>query len=96
MNKPTIEAFKEIARWAIFLLLGWVIAETLKQINLVTETYAMKVWIFTYTIPVRMIVQTLLTLAGRAIDKYIFTKNKEIIEARSSILNAVPKGLLWF
>ncbi len=96
MSKPTIEALKEVARWAICIAAGWVITETLNQITAVPESATVKLWVFTYALPVRMVLQTALTYAGRAIDKYIFVKNKEILEAKTTVLDTVPKGLIWF
>lgn len=96
MNKPTIEALKEIARWAICIAAGWVITETLNQITAVPESAVVKIWVFTYALPIRMLLQTALTFAGRAIDKYIFVKNKETMQAKTTLLEATPKGLIWF
>lgn len=77
------EATKEALRWVISLVVGWVLAETLKQINLVPEYSMVKVWVFTYMIPVRFIIQTTLSLATRMVDKFVHewnaTKLKGII-----------------
>lgn len=96
MSKPTTEALKEIARWAICIAAGWLITETLNQITAVPESATVKLWVFTYALPVRMLLQGALTFVGRAIDKYVFVKNKEILEAKTTMLDAVPKGLIWF
>lgn len=69
------EAVKEALRWVVSLVVGWVLTETLKQIDLVPEFATVKLWVFTYMIPVRFMVQTGLTLATRMIDKFIHEWN---------------------
>lgn len=71
-KKALVEALKEVGRWLIFLVLSWFITETLSQINLVPETSELKLLYFTYTIPVRFLFQTGLTLLGRGLDKYLY------------------------
>lgn len=70
-KKAIIEALKEGGRWIVFFVIGWVITSTLAQIDLVPATAEIKLWVFTYAIPVRVIFQTLLTVAGRVADKYV-------------------------
>jgi len=76
MKNAYVEALKEVGRWIICLIIGWVIAETLKQINAIQEFQRIKLWVFVYEIPVRLMIQTLLTLAGRAVDKYSHEREK--------------------
>ncbi len=77
MNKPTLEALKEVARWLAAGAIAWFLSETITQIALVPEYSVVNVWVFTYLIPVRALIQFALTLAGRAVDKYLFIKSKE-------------------
>lgn len=70
-RKAIIEAAKEGGRWVVFLAISWLITETLAQINLVPATADIKVWVFTYSIPVRLMLQFTLTIAGRVADKYV-------------------------
>ena len=69
------EATKEIGRWVLFFAISWVITATLDQITQVPEFATVKVWVFTYMIPVRLLIQFLLTLAQRAVDKFIHEWN---------------------
>lgn len=90
MNNATLETIKEVGRWILAAAVGWVLTETGKQLGLVPETYDVKVWVFTYTLPVRAGVSFALTLAGRAIDKYVFTTNKD---DPFRLVTTVPKGI---
>lgn len=93
ISKPTIEAAKEIGRWILSAIVAWIITETLKQIVLVPESANIKIWVFTYAIPVRALFQFALTAAGRALDKYVFTVNKEDPKRLES---ETPKGVIPF
>lgn len=77
MDANKKEALKEVARYLVFFAIGWVISETLKQINVVPENYYLHIWEFIYAIPVRAIVNLGLTLALRYTDKYMHLRNKE-------------------
>lgn len=93
MTKPQIEALKEIARWIVLFIVSWIIAETLKQVTQVPEWYTIKLWVFTYAIPVRTLFTFGLTLLGRYVDKYLHEKaklTKDFTEV------AKPNGLLPF
>jgi hypothetical protein len=78
MKTPTKEALKEVSRWVVFFIISWIISETLKQINLVPEFAPIKLWVFTYSIPVRSLFTFVLTMVGRYADKYTHEKNKEL------------------
>jgi len=75
--KPTTEALKEVSRLFIFLAISWFIAETMVQLDTVPASYQVKVYVFTYTIPLRMAITSVLTMVGRYIDKWIH-ENKDI------------------
>lgn len=93
MYKPNLEALKEIGRWLVLFIVSWIIAETLKQVANVPEWYTVKVWVFTYAVPVRTLFTFGLTLAGRYVDKYLHEKAK----LKKSVLEAPkPNGLLPF
>lgn len=65
------ESLKEVLRWVVLFVFSWVITETLKQIVAIPEYANVRVWVFVYSIPVRMMFQFLLTGAGRWIDRAI-------------------------
>lgn len=81
MKNPNSEAVKEVMRWvalyALSFTISWFIAETLKQVAQVPETFNFKVWVFTYAIPVRQLFTFGLTLAGRYADKYLHESHKQ-------------------
>ena len=70
-KNPTVETIKELGRWAILLVVAWIITETLKQIVSVPEYSTIKVWVFVYDIPVRLLLQLGLSSLGRLIDRLI-------------------------
>jgi hypothetical protein len=70
-----VEIIKETIRWVVLFLISWIIAETLKQANVVPEVLNLKVWVFVYTIPVRAVFTILLTLLSRLIDRLLHEKN---------------------
>lgn len=88
--KSTVEALKEIARWALLFAVSWVITQTLAQIDLVPETRVVTVWVFSYTLPIRFLVNLGLTMLGRFIDKYLYEYGK--LKDRPSL----KKGLTRF
>lgn len=70
-KKAIIETAKEIARWAVLFIASWLITATLAQINLVPESQSVTIWVFTYLIPVRLLVNIALTFIGKMVDNYI-------------------------
>ena len=70
-KNQTIETVKELGRWAILLVVSWVITETLKQIMAVPEVATVKLWVFVYPIPVRFMFEFALAGLGRLVDRYI-------------------------
>lgn len=91
-NTPNWEALKETARWIVLIVVSWIITEVLKQITLVPVTYNLKVWVFTFAIPIQFGLQTILTLTGRYVDKFLFERSKNNIRWATD----KPKGLLPF
>lgn len=83
-NNPFKEALKEGARWLIFFVIGWLITETLGQLSLVPEYATVKIYVFSYLIPVRATLSFLLTMAGKMADKYRFqsTKNNPLSDTK--------------
>ena len=77
MSKATVEGLKEISRWVVCLVVGWGLSEILRQINVIPEYYNLKIWLFVFNIPVRLVVQTAVTLSGRFIDKWQHERGKE-------------------
>jgi len=70
-QKAAIEAGKEIGRWLVLMSISWFISETLKQADLLPTTYSVQFGVFYYSIPLRFLFQSFLTLAGRYVDKFI-------------------------
>lgn len=72
MNKDVVfESLKEVLRWVVLFVVSWFVTETLKQVVAIPEYTDIRVWVFVYSIPVRMMFQFLLTGAGRWIDRAI-------------------------
>lgn len=70
MSLPTKEGLKEIARWLVCSIASWIIVQLLAQITVVPVNYVVKVWLFTFAIPIRMLFQLGITMLGRYIDKW--------------------------
>lgn len=70
-TKALIETLKEAGRWILLFVVSWIITETLAQIDLVPESQSVQVWVFTYVIPVRLLVHFGLTALARLVDKYL-------------------------
>jgi len=70
-----LESVKEVGRWLLFFAISWVITSTLNQISQVPEFAQVNVWVFSYMIPVRALMQFGLTFLGRAVDKFIHEWN---------------------
>jgi hypothetical protein len=75
-GKPQVEAVLEVLRFVVLFVISWIITETLKQINLVPSFLTVKIWVFSYLLPVRDMLTILLTMTGRFIDKMLFEKRK--------------------
>lgn len=73
-----LKASKTVGRWIVLFVISWMIGETLKQADLVPEVYRMKVFVFTYVIPVRQLFVLGLTGAGGFIDKFLHEWGKEV------------------
>lgn len=93
VKSPRWEAVKEVARWVVLFVASWIITQVLSQITKVPETTNVNVWVFTFVVPVRLTIQTILTLAGRWIDKYLFIKDQN---KTYRLDGTEPKGLLPF
>lgn len=76
-TEPQIKAGKEIARLVIFLVASDVATQLLNQAVNVPDSLQVKLWVFTYSIPARMLFVTLLTLGLRYIDKLKHENFKE-------------------
>lgn len=76
MSKANIEAAKEVLRWVVLFILSWIISELLRQIDLVPESWLLKVYVFSFSIPVRSLFVFLLSLGGRYVDKYLHETKK--------------------
>jgi len=99
MNNPKTEALKEISRWVALYIVSWIITQMLSQINLVVDFWSFKVSVFTFTIPVRTSLNTILTLTGRYVDKYVFVSHKNelrTLEIEFDQKQGDPTGLLPF
>lgn len=98
MKNPNTEGLKEVARWIVLFLvssvISWFITETLKQITAVPEFFSFKVWVFTYSIPLRSLLSYALTFGGRWLDKYLHENSKQT--KGYALGETKPSGLLWF
>lgn len=81
MPTPTKEGLKELGRWvalyAVSFVASWFIAETLSQVILVPEFFTVKLWVFSYLIPIRQLFTLGLTFLGRFVDKYLHELGKQ-------------------
>ena len=71
-QKAFIEAIKEPARYIVLFIISWIVTETLKQINLIPEKLQVNIWVLSYSIPIRLMTTTALTLILRTVDKYMY------------------------
>lgn len=95
--KPYVEGLKEVARWVVLFVVSWLITETLSQMGAVPEFATVKLWVFNYVIPVRLLVNFLLTMLGRFIDKALYTAGKMIEEkSKKPITSKLTGGLTRF
>lgn len=67
---------KEVGRWVFFGVAAWFIAETLNQSGAIPEIYSLKLWVFTYAIPVRGLFVVALTVLQRIVDRLVHESNK--------------------
>lgn len=63
------EALKSTIRWVIFLTASDIVTQLMAQVSLIPNTISIKVWVLTYTIPLRFLFSTGLTLSLHYIDK---------------------------
>lgn len=89
MYSPNLEAVKEVARWCILAVAAFIFSALVDQIKLVPEFVNLKLWVFTFTLPVQAIVWFVATNALRYIDKLKFMRSK-------LDKNTETSGLLWF
>ena len=97
MKNPKLEGLKEVLRWVILfagsMVISWFITETLKQITAVPEVFNLKIWVFTYALPVRELFTFGLTFLGRYADKYLHEVSKQNLYKSS---DTGLKGILPF
>lgn len=84
------EALKEVSRWLVLSIVSWLITETVAQLTKVPATVSVHVWVFTYAIPFRLTLQTILTVVGRGIDKALHETGKAVGNTR------LMKGITQF
>ena len=98
MKNPQLKGLKEVMRWVVLfvgsMVISWIITETLKQITAVPEVFNVKVWVFTYAIPVRELFTFGLTFAGRYADKYLHELSKQNLYKSDG--SQTVKGILPF
>lgn len=90
MTKPRLEAIKSGARLVVLYIASWVITEVLAQIANIPATYDLTIYGFLFSIPVRLMIQTGLTLINVVLDKYIHEIGKAFNE------ESLVKGLTRF
>jgi hypothetical protein len=91
--KPTLEALKELGRLALLFVVSWIITETLKQLGVVPEKATITIWLFNYTIPIRLLVNLGLTALGRYVDKLLHEigKAKEKLGETSKLTGGLTR-----
>jgi len=75
MNDHKIERIKDIIRIISFFIIAWIISETLKQASLIPEFYTLKIWVFSYLIPIRNIFIAVLGAILTYIDRVKYLKD---------------------
>lgn len=96
ISKNKLEAVKEIARWIILFILSWIVTQVLAQIKVLPELLNIKVWLFSFIIPLQSLVTFLLTLVGRYLDKLVYLNSKDLTSAFDLEVSQKAKGLLPF
>jgi len=96
ISKNKLEAVKEIARWIILFILSWIVTQVLAQINVLPELLNIKIWLFSFIIPLQNLVTFLLTLVGRYLDKLVYLNSKDLTSAFDLEVSQKAKGLLPF
>lgn len=105
--KSVLDVAKEIGRWAVFLVISAFVTQTLAQINLVPEIAEIKVFMLTYTIPIRSMLFWSLTVGQRLVDRYMYNADitspiykliKPLLpsQLKADTVAESPKGLLNF
>jgi hypothetical protein len=74
---PQWEAFKSIVRLIIFLVVSDITVQLLNQAVKVPESLVVKVWVFDYVIPARMLFTTAFTFLLSYLDKLKHLNFKE-------------------
>jgi len=74
---PLWEAIKEPLRWGLLYVVSWVITQLLEQVNVVPESFDIKVWEFIFSIPLRVSFIGGLTIALRFVDKLLHEIGKK-------------------
>lgn len=90
MSNAQIEGLKEVGRWVVLFVISWIITATLDQATQIPEAYPVKVWVFTYTIPVRQLIVFLLTMLGRYVDKWLHVSRKEKLPEHHEPMGIIP------
>lgn len=74
-DSPHAESIKSVLRLIVISVVSGIITQMLAQLNLVPESQYMKVFVFTFTIPLRSTLFLILTAAGKYVDKLLFEVN---------------------
>lgn len=86
VGKPQFEASMEVLRYIALFILSWMITETLKQIGLVPVSFTVHIWVFSYVLPVQAMLNAVLTIFGRYVDKLLFERSKYTTGTGSGLL----------
>lgn len=92
--KPFVETALEVLRWVVLFVVSWILTETISQLGNVPESSTVTVWVFSYVIPVRLMINGVLAVALRIVDKLRF----ELQKAQVTKGDPMPayKGLTGF
>jgi hypothetical protein len=75
--KKIWEAVKEPLRWIVLFVASWIITQLVNQAVVIPESWEIKVWLFSFVVPLRYLIVTGLTLLGRFVDKYLHLSEPE-------------------
>lgn len=83
MSNINWESIKSALRLVMFAVISWFITEIVRQVDLVPESWLFKVYVFTFTIPLRNLIVLGLMAFQQWLDKFLHEKKNE----------GTPKGM---
>lgn len=77
MSKINWEAIKSALRLLSFAAISWVITEIVRQADLIPASWNVKVYVFTFLVPVRSLIVLGLMAFQQWLDKFLHEKKNE-------------------